>query len=326
MVRIGKTRFYDNKIFILDRNNGKGVLVFDMFGKFLYSIGNPGHGPAEFVSLWSFTINEYTNQVILLDTEGRKLLYFTPDGNFISEKRLKYFYSSIEMLGENNMAAITVGIESDYLLHLLNANVNECEEMFAHKPYNLVIGSNQFTVYEDKLLYLQSYNDTVYHINPEGAQVHTIIDYGKHRVTENKLEEVPFGPISTWRSKAGCMSYTSNYTETSDHIYFTFAYDKQDSPYYVLYNKKNKKSTIYTNSAFNDISFCPYAPRINGVNSQNEYIAEMDTYILLESYNAAKAKYNTWDEDTRKRYDDMQDFINTLEKDSNPVLMLLKFK
>ena len=322
IVEITKIRFYDNKIFISDRKNKRGVLVFDTTGKYLYTIGRMGNGPTEFVSLWSFAINKHTNQVILLDAEGRKLIYYTLAGELISEKRLMYGYSNIELFGENQMAATTIGTQSDYLLHLLDAK----KELFAHKPYQLTVTLKPFIVYNDTLMYMQPHNDTVYHITPDGAiGVRTILDYGKHRVTEDKLEK----DGRFWNPKEDCMHSTNFYTESSNHIYFTFVYMPMNlnprSPYYVLHNKRNKKSTIYTNSMFNDISFYPYPPRIRDINSNDEFISVMEAYILLKSYNEAKADYNKWDEATRKRYDEMQGFINTLDNDSNPVLMLLSF-
>ena len=134
IVDIKKIRFYDNKIYILDRKNKSGVLVFDMNGKFLSTIGNRGAGPSEFISLMSFVIDKHTNQVILLDSEGRKLLYYTSDGELISEKRLKYAYSNIEMLGKNYMAATIIGTQSDCNLCLLDMKGNEGKGMFTLNP------------------------------------------------------------------------------------------------------------------------------------------------------------------------------------------------
>jgi len=327
IVEIRKIRFYDNKIFILDIKNKKGVLVFDTTGKYLYTIGRMGNGPAEFADLKSFTINKSTNQVILLDSEGRKLIYYPLDEELISEKRLKDAYSNIEMLGENHMVTTLDWTKSGHKLHLFDTKGNKREEMFTFKPYHFMDTHKPFILYKDTLLYMQKYNDTVYQITPGGViGVHTIVDYGEHRVTEDKLEKHASRP--TWNPKVDCMEGTRHYTETLEHIYFLFEYTtmEPDSPYYVLYNKKNKKSTIYTNAIFNDVSFYPYAPQIRDVNSEDEYISVMEAYILLKSYKEAKADYDKWDEDTRKRYDDMQDFINTLDNDSNPVLMLLKFK
>jgi len=325
IVNIKKIRFYDNKIFILDRQNKRGVLVFDTAGKYLYTIGRMGAGPAEFASLWSFTINKYTNQVILLDAVGQKLIYYTLAGESISDKRLKYTYSNIEMLGKNCIASTIMGTQSDYSLHLLDAEGNEGKTMFTRKPYHLVEIFKPIVVYNDTLLYMQHYDDAVYHITPEGARVRTMVDYGEYRVTEDKLEKNALAPI--WLPKVDCMQNTHYYTETQNHIYFGFNYKTMEpsSPYYVLYNKKNKKSTIYTNSIFDNIAFYPIAPEIIDVNSNDEFIAVMEAYILLKAYNEAKADYNKWDEATRKQYDEMQGFIDTLDNDSNPVLMLLSF-
>ena len=172
---------------------------------------------------------------------------------------------------------------------------------------------------------MQKYNDTIYHVSPQGAEPYTIVDYGEYGVTEDKLIKSAFPLL--WIPKVDCMEDTRFYAETSDHIYFVFDYDTMnpDSPYYVLYDKKNKKSTIYTNSIFDDISFYPYAPQIVDANSKEEYIAVMEPFILSHSYNSAKTEYKKWDEDTRKRYDEMKDLINLLNEDSNPVLMLLSF-
>ena len=53
---IRKVVMSDSYIFIMERNNPKGVYVFDHMGKYLYKIGNRGQEPEEFVDLSDFFI------------------------------------------------------------------------------------------------------------------------------------------------------------------------------------------------------------------------------------------------------------------------------
>jgi hypothetical protein len=323
---IKKIMTFEENVFILEARSSNGIKVFNNKGKYLYKIGREGSGPGEFVRLKGFTINESNRQLILLDSEGKKLLYFSIEGKLLKEKHLKYGYSNIEILDDNYIALICTGIQSGYDLSILNMDGETIKNFFTRTPYNEIDIFKPLIRYDDSLLYMQANNDTIYTITPNYTNVYAIVDYGKYRVTKDKLVKSSFGGIMV--PKEFCMKGTRFYTETEKLIYFVFDYDKMnsESPFYVIYSKMNKKQYIFTNSIIDDITFYQYAPQIETVSSKNEFISIIQPYILLESMNEERRTKESWDENTKHRFEKMEEIVTDIDEASNPILFFATIK
>ncbi|MDR1737381.1 MAG: 6-bladed beta-propeller [Candidatus Symbiothrix sp.] len=178
LTNIKKIVDYKDKIFILDQKNNTGVFVFDTIGKYLYTIGKKGIGPDEIINLKSFVINKENDTLILLDAEGKKMLFFSLDGAFLSCEKLKYVYSSIELVDNRHLAAVTIGTASDYALQVLDLKGNITANLIKRTVYNDVERLKPFTGFDDHLFYSPSDNDTIYSVHKENYSVRTVIDYG----------------------------------------------------------------------------------------------------------------------------------------------------
>lgn len=65
---------HDKKYFILDYDEWD-IKVFDDAGHFLYTFGNQGRGPHEYISLEDINFNPHTNTIDFLDPRGKLLSY-----------------------------------------------------------------------------------------------------------------------------------------------------------------------------------------------------------------------------------------------------------
>lgn len=72
--QISEIEIYNDTIYILDKNIAKALFMFDKNGNFIKKIGSLGKGPGEYISPKSFTIDNITRQIKILD-EYKVLLF-----------------------------------------------------------------------------------------------------------------------------------------------------------------------------------------------------------------------------------------------------------
>jgi hypothetical protein len=70
---IDKIKFVDNKYYILDEHQRKCVFVFDDKGKFLYTVGQQGRGPGEYIQPNDFVVTN--SEIVILDGFGKKFIF-----------------------------------------------------------------------------------------------------------------------------------------------------------------------------------------------------------------------------------------------------------
>lgn len=80
------TKFYvsDEKIYILDNEAEKTILVFDFSGKYLYKLGEIGRAKNEYINTPRDFFIAKNGEVHVFDYTGKKMLIFDNNGNFIS--------------------------------------------------------------------------------------------------------------------------------------------------------------------------------------------------------------------------------------------------
>lgn len=82
---IDKILIDGNLMFILDRFISRKMFIYDNKGKFLRTIGKKGMGPGEYTSISYFDIDKNKKEIILLDSDQRKLLFYNYQGDFIRD-------------------------------------------------------------------------------------------------------------------------------------------------------------------------------------------------------------------------------------------------
>ncbi len=84
---INKLIVHDDKYFILDKVKRKKVLIFAEDGTFIRTIGSVGKGPGEYSNMEDFTIDEATQNIVIL---GYPSIVYVYDflGKFLFQKKL----------------------------------------------------------------------------------------------------------------------------------------------------------------------------------------------------------------------------------------------
>ncbi len=92
---IGKVVLHDNRIYVNERTWGEAgnhkLVMHDADGRAIAKIGTKGRGPGEYLQISDYDV-DINGRVHLLDTtlDEKKVFIYTPDGNFVEEKRLPF--------------------------------------------------------------------------------------------------------------------------------------------------------------------------------------------------------------------------------------------
>ena len=78
---VSKVLLCDSIVFIAEPGQ---LLIFDIKGKFIRSIGSKGQGPGEFIFLKDFTFDE-KNKIIYIIDQGLQIISYDFNGNFLKK-------------------------------------------------------------------------------------------------------------------------------------------------------------------------------------------------------------------------------------------------
>lgn len=77
-----------DKLIVADYSKSQQILVFDMFGRFLYRIGAKGNGKGEYTSINQVDFTD--NGVCVLDWLTQRIYYYDWNGEFVKERSTMY--------------------------------------------------------------------------------------------------------------------------------------------------------------------------------------------------------------------------------------------
>ena len=130
--KIDKMQCFNNAIYILDTNSAKKIFVFELSGKYKFSINNYGRGPGEYSNIIDFSIDENNGHVFVLDFPY-KISEYDEKGVYIKKHQLPNTNKDITRFGYNR---------NNFYLYTnrLNRNVNPYSILRVDK--NMIVNGN----------------------------------------------------------------------------------------------------------------------------------------------------------------------------------------
>ncbi len=245
-VIIGK----DN-IYILDIYRSMSLFIFDKKGNHLNTINRPGRGPGEFLSPVDFEITDETQEIIIYDQAGLKLIFYDQDGNFKLEKTLnlnpdrfghikdKYIF----LLGnfdENNGNKKLVVTDSTF--KVLESFVEMRSELIGLHfdiPTNITKNKSTFLV-------TIPFDNTLYRLNSELELEKISIDFADFNISEAFYNKFP-NKRDRYRLLDGKAYNVSTYFENEKIRFFTYNFNRKYNFYYKSLISGEEKHDSYSN-------------------------------------------------------------------------------
>jgi hypothetical protein len=311
----------NKRIFVYDKNSGNTVL----------SIRNVGKGHGEYISLYDMFFDKRNNIIELLDMNGKKVLQYGLDGQFINDFDIPFYSFAFHKIDDTNYFFYNNNMTSkvsDNKLVKYNRTTSKVLNQYLSidkhlARYFFLVDVNNFGS-EENLIFHFAPSDTVYGFSEKyDLYPKYYIDLMGHQVPPGFFKADYFD-IADFSSQATQRSYIycfGNFLETSDFAMIACRNDQNS--YWTLYDKKHQ--TGYTaNALFDDYHFNTSLP----IDYENEpfvmdheclYFFLQPTQLISLIKNDKTVLLNN--EDVQKLYDSPN-----FSEQSNPILVKCKFK
>lgn len=305
------------------------VFIYDDTGRCLKKIDNKGRGPGEYLRIESIDINTEKEELMLVDGMSDKLFFYDLDGNFKSIHSIRYFQTENTLcLRDSVFLHISAPSQNfgneglyGYALVLSKGNENFLKG-YRYLPLQVGYkgGGQIFKGYE-RSCYHPIYSDTIYQI----------------------LSDTTYGPIFYFKIKNSSWEKYHNSDrfvdiDGSEEGVFTLLYENQD--FFLGYIADKKKKGNYMQPFLYDkmkdktylLRWCDYYEHLKEL----DYFEGYEARGIFEDYFIAHVSFSTLDQyNIFERVKDgalkitnpeLERVIQNLNTDSNPVLILTKFK
>ena len=305
------------------------VFIYDDTGRCLKKIDNKGRGPGEYLRIESIDINTEKEELMLVDGMSDKLFFYDLDGNFKSIHSIRYFQTENTLCLRDSVflhiSAPSQNFGNDglygYALVLSKGNENFLKG-YRYLPLQVGYkgGGQIFKGYE-RSCYHPIYSDTIYQI----------------------LSDTTYGPIFYFKIKNSSWEKYHNSDrfvdiDGSEEGVFTLLYENQD--FFLGYIDDKKKKGNYMQPFLYDkmkdktylLRWCDYYEHLKEL----DYFEGYEARGIFEDYFIAHVSFSTLDQyNIFERVKDgalkitnpeLERVIQNLNTDSNPVLILTKFK
>lgn len=316
--KIGTINITD-RIILTDRMTNK-IILFKLNGEHIATVDKVGNGPGEYIRIDGLCTNPKNGDIVILDAMKNKLITFDKNFNFINEQDTPVpFGATAFAIMDNNSFAFEQSINSiktdlKYNLFIKSKDTSITHLLPFEKTANTVF-SPRITFYylNDTLIYVPTYNETIYNIFPEKAEARVRFDFGNKWVKEEFVYDpvIAENPI-TFMSMLKEQDFVCffNEMENKTHLYADFSY--KGNNYILTYNKTNGKQVILKK-------------RNKEILQEKPIYTFNDFFIVPVSYSECMDILNS-DKFSFRGKEYLHKIKEQIKDESNPILMFIKFK
>lgn len=323
---VSKVLIFEDILFAFDSHYAKKIFAYDLKnkGKFLYSIGNQGKGPGEFVRLADFAIDSLNRQILAADPAQRRLSWFDLDGNFLQSKTLDFspvrVYCNEEFIYSHKL----VDKKSESGVIVLDKMLNSVAEYLPFSKFpTLANFDTGFQKIGNKLLLNYPSCDTIFQFKGSEIFPYMAINTGKYSfyscVKRNNLKHSM--DISKFFSGA---SYLPN--PLYKDVLFPFIYFEDDKLKVFQFDFNQKKYEFIKNKVHNNppIIRTLYNDFFQSHILLAGYDKRYGTIGIIISENMRNADVNMAKEKKQLISEELMHCILNSDPNSNPVVVFLK--
>ena len=197
---IADIQTYGDSLLLFHDFDNDQIYIFNAKGQYINHLYNQGRGPGEYLNIEAFATNKATNQLIIYDHLGQKLVAYTlPDLKFVWQQRIPKSLMALAALSENVLFTISdedEGMQSVTCDGAAIYNIQSKEFVACDIPNDYVTVNFSFpqTIsYTDKAHYYlcPSYYSTLYELSERGVVPVLRFHFGNKNLPEKLWSSVP---------------------------------------------------------------------------------------------------------------------------------------
>lgn len=197
---IADIQTYGDSLLLFHDFDNDQIYIFNAKGQYINHLYNQGRGPGEYLNIEAFATNKATNQLIIYDHLGQKLVAYTlPDLKFVWQQRIPKSLMALAALSENVLFTISdedEGMQAVVCDGAAIYNIQSKEFVACDIPNDYVTVNFSFpqTIsYTDKAHYYlcPSYYSTLYELSERGVVPVLRFHFGNKNLPEKLWSSVP---------------------------------------------------------------------------------------------------------------------------------------
>jgi hypothetical protein len=226
---VNSLEFYNETIFVLDNTQSKAVFAFDINGNFIRRYGAVGRGPGEYISPLSFTVNELSEEIYILD--HHKLIVFSLDGTLkreITFDEPDYLNSIVCFQGIIYRDHFSTPFRmSNYLLSSTDNQGAILNKWMANQDYTMglqqmISYGNSFSRSPNDVKYNKPFSDTIFVLQNNIVKPFICFDT-KNKISANEMQKLNSitDPMELTQFDLALTAYkgVTDYLESNNLIY-----------------------------------------------------------------------------------------------------------
>lgn len=317
----------NDTIFVLDTKVSKGIFVFKLDGKFLYSINKKGNGPGEINSIQDFTF--IGDNIAILNNNHQIQIYNSKNGLFIEKISLPFSTNSIVSTDNSYVVDLFTNDEKvdqnfDYNLFRLDLAEKKMLSRGFPKPSINMKYNNKFNFYTSSAgtYFTKPFDYNIYQIDGDEISIYKSLDFGKYSLEKDFRENL------SKRGNPIKMLLTLPYVRSIRNVmindnfeYFIYSFQSKTFFYYM-----DKKENITANfEKFGDDVFLgAFNPIPIGLTKNKiMFVIEPST---LKSIMKSLAEHPYNRKTIKPIFDNLKLLSSKVENDSNPIIVFTSIK
>jgi len=186
----------DDRFYILDSRSAKRIFAFDKSGKYLFTIGNNGKGPREYLIPSDFCVDMINNYILIIDAE-KKILMFDLNGNFIKERyNLKQVRSLTSISAHNGQiygyTGRRISDEKKYQIVQLDSALKPIKWVLPYKYHFLGIipFNNTLYTFNGRINYVGFFENILYQLDDGKYTKRYLFDFEGKNIPEREITTI----------------------------------------------------------------------------------------------------------------------------------------
>ncbi len=186
---IDKMIIYKGKIYLLDIRVTKSLYIFNLEGEILRRIHSIGEAEGQFYLPFDFNINQFSDEINILDVRQRRMLNYDLEGNFKSQHKVNGQISDFASLNKDNFVFHMDGRQDDptekkELLQIANKSNDSTflSGVLEYGSTDYVKIFNSLTFSNERIIYMQSMHDSIYMVTEKEIKPIYSIDFNGHSI------------------------------------------------------------------------------------------------------------------------------------------------
>ena len=253
-----------NKYVLISDRSQEKLLLFNLKGKFLRTIGKRGKGPEEYISLSKISLNEHEESVYIYDGNLNCIFIFSLTGEFLKKINLSFWSYGIKEISNDLIACYIPPayynyekkVTKDFSIQVIDHTGTIKQQLLPHKPFRVAndmpIYPAQFYNYYDTLTFKEVANDTIYRISGDGKNISATYFIETEHADQIDMESM--ANKKAYLQKIEEQVSVHKVIETKDYLFINLSYHQYAKS--VFYNKSDGSNcNVVFNYDIYDVGF-----------------------------------------------------------------------